>query len=91
MSILFQEIAEITSEAVPLVNEEPESLLGLITAGGPSGTIIIAVLILLLFLALYIYFERHMKIRASSKIDSNFVMQIKDYIYNERIDSTKML
>lgn len=91
MSLLFQETAEITTEAVPLVNEESESLLSLITAGGPSGTVIIGVLILLLFFALYIYFERLMKIRASSKIDSNFMLQIKDHISNGRLDSAKML
>lgn len=50
MNLLFQEIADITTEATPLVNEESQSLLGLITAGGPSGTVIIGVLILLLFL-----------------------------------------
>lgn len=91
MSLLFQETAEMTAEAVPLVNEESESLLELIKSGGPAGMIIVGVLTLLLLFALYIYFERLMKIKASSKIDSNFMLQIKDHISNGRLDNAKML
>ena len=80
MTPFFQETAEIATEAVPLVNEESESLIELIKSGGPAGVVIICVLTLLLLFALYIYFERFMKIKASSKIDSSFMLQIKDHI-----------
>jgi biopolymer transport protein ExbB len=91
MSTLLQETTEQVAAQQPIVQEKSESLLSLITAGGTAGTIIIVVLILLLFFALYIYFERLMKINASSKIDSNFMLQIKDNVTNGRIDAAKML
>jgi biopolymer transport protein ExbB len=91
MITLLQETTEQIGVQEPLVHEKSESLLSLITAGGTAGTVIIAVLILLLFFALYIYFERLMKINASSKIDANFMLQIKDNVTNGRIDAAKIL
>lgn len=91
MNLFIQETADITTESVTLVHEESESLIELIKSGGPAGMIIVSVLTLLLLFALYIYFERLMKIKASSKIDSNFMLQIKDHISNGRLDSAKML
>ncbi len=90
MSLFIQEIAEQGSQQ-PIVEEESVSIYELITAGGPAGTVIIAVLILLLFFAIYIYVERLMKINGSSKIDDNFMLQIKDNVANGRIDAAKML
>lgn len=90
MSLFIQETAEQIVEE-PIVNEKSESLMSFITAGGTAGTVIIVVLLLLLFFALYIYFERLMKINNSSKIDDNFMLQIKDNVANGRIDAAKML
>lgn len=90
MSLFLQETAEQIVEE-PIVHEKSESLLSLITAGGTAGTIIIVVLIILLFVAFYIYFERLMAINKSSKIDDNFMLQIKDNVANGRIDAAKML
>jgi hypothetical protein len=42
-------------------------------------------LFIMLFFALYLYFERLMAVSAASKIDTNFMMQIKDHISNGRI------
>lgn len=81
---------ELTSQQ-PIVEEKTLSLYDLVASGGVAGTIIIAILLVLLALALYIYFERLFKIKASSKIDSNFMLQIKDHVSNGRIDSAKML
>ncbi|WP_124979593.1 MotA/TolQ/ExbB proton channel family protein [Nonlabens xiamenensis] len=91
MNLLLQETAAAAEQSKPLVNEESESLIGLIKAGGPSGTIIVIILAVLLFVALYIYFERLMKIKSSSKIDSNFMLQIKDNVSNGRLDAARML
>ena len=90
MSLFLQETAEQIAEE-PIVHEKSESLLSLITAGGTAGTVIIVVLIILLFVAFYIYFERLMAINKSSKIDDNFMLQIKDNVANGRIDAAKML
>ena len=43
------------------------------------------------FIALYLYFERLMAINTASKIDINFMGQIKDNIKNGRIDNAKII
>jgi biopolymer transport protein ExbB len=53
--------------------------------------IIIAILFVLLFVALYIYFERIFAIKAASKIDANFMNQIKDHVSHGKIDSAQLL
>ena len=62
----------------------------LITGGGVGGNIIMVTLALLLFLALYIYFERIMAINAASKIDINFMNRIRENILAGKLDSAKM-
>jgi biopolymer transport protein ExbB len=48
-------------------------------------------LFILLAVALYIYFERLFAIKAATKIDANFMNQIKDHISNGKIDAAKSL
>lgn len=91
MALNFQETAQQVVANQPIVEEKSLTLWSLITSGGAAGTIIIVILILLLVLALYIYFERLFKIRGSSKIDSNFMLQIKDHVTSGRLDAAKML
>ncbi|MCF7567702.1 MotA/TolQ/ExbB proton channel family protein [Sabulilitoribacter arenilitoris] len=67
------------------------SIIELISSGGAAGQVIIAILFLLLIVASYIYFERLFAIKAASKIDANFMNQIKDYVSNGKIDSAQML
>ncbi|WP_299102828.1 MotA/TolQ/ExbB proton channel family protein [uncultured Winogradskyella sp.] len=71
--------------------EKTLSIIELITSGGTSGIVIILILFLLLILAIYIYFERIFAIKAASKVDSNFMNQIKDHVSNGKIDSAQML
>jgi len=63
----------------------------LISSGGLAVQIIIMVLFLLLMVASYIYFERIFAIKAASKIDANFMNQIKDHVTNGKIDSAQVL
>lgn len=88
---MIQELTNQLEAQQPIVEEKTLSLYDLVASGGVAGTIIIVILLVLLFIALYIYFERLFKIKASSKIDSNFMLQIKDHVTNGRIDSAKML
>ena len=67
------------------------SIIELIGSGGTAGMVIIGILFVLLFVALYIYFERLFAIKAASKIDSNFMNQIKDHISNGKTDSAQIL
>lgn len=71
--------------------EKTLSIIELITSGGTAGMLIIALLFLLLIVACYIYFERLFAIKAASKVDSNFMNQIKDHVSNGKIDSAQML
>ncbi|MCW2117820.1 MotA/TolQ/ExbB proton channel family protein [Flavobacterium sp. 7A] len=76
------------AEAVPV--EKTLSIIQLLTSGGLAGQIIMTALFLMLFVALYLYFERLMAINEASKIDSSFMSQIRDNIRNGRIDNAKM-
>jgi biopolymer transport protein ExbB len=71
--------------------EKTLSIIELITSGGSAGILIILLLFVLLIVATYIYFERLFAIKAASKIDDNFMNQIKDHVSNGKIDSAQML
>jgi len=71
--------------------EKTLSIIELIKSGGPAGQIIILLLFVLLIVASYIYFERIFAIKAASKIDTNFMNQIKDHVTNGKIDSAQVL
>lgn len=78
-------IEEIVSE------EKTLSIIDLIVNGGTAGIVIIAVLFVMLFVALYIYFERIFAIKAASNIDGNFMNQIRDHITNGKLEAAKLL
>lgn len=85
-----------TQEGAELLTDEESvekslSIIELISSGGAAGQLIIAVLFILLVGAIYIYFERIFAIKAASKVDSNFMNQIKDHVSNGKIDSAQML
>lgn len=78
--------------AVDLVHEEKTlSIMDLILSGGTAGQIIILVLFVLLFVAVYIYFERLFAIKAASKMDSNFMNQIRDHVAKGNIQAATLL
>jgi biopolymer transport protein ExbB len=76
--------------AEELVEEKTLSIIDLIFSGGPGGIIIILILAVLLFFAIYIYFERIFAIKAASKTDKNFMNQIKDSVTSGNIESAKI-
>lgn len=93
MSLLLQAdtlsvAGEGLTEAVP--TEKTLSIMALLTSGGLAGQIIMASLFIMLFVALYLYFERLMAINEATKIDDSFMLQIRDNIRNGRIDNAKM-
>lgn len=71
--------------------EKTLSIIELIGSGGTAGMIIMTILFLLMIVAIYIYFERLFAIKAASKIDSNFMNQIKDHVSHGKIDSAQLL
>lgn len=84
-----QEGVDILQDVEPV--EKTLSIIELIGSGGLAGQFIIAILFIMLVLATYIYFERLFAIKAASKIDSNFMNQIKDHVSNGKIDSAQIL
>lgn len=93
INILLQDGAQEAADA--LTTEEPVektlSIIDLLLTGGVSGMVIIGVLFVLLFVAIYIYFERLFAIKAASKIDSNFMNQIRDNVTSGNIEAAKIL
>lgn len=77
-----------------LANVAPKtelSLIDIVFSGGLIGQTIMTVIFIMLFFAIYLYFERLLAINAASKIDSNFMNNIKMNISNGKIDSARML
>ena len=94
--MLYTTILSAVQEGTELItdNESVEktlSIIELIKSGGLAGQIIIMVLFVLLIVASYIYFERLFAIKAASKVDGNFMNQIKDHVTNGKIDSAQVL
>ena len=71
--------------------EKTLSIIELIRSSGMAGMVIILLLFFLLIVGSYIYFERLFAIKAASKVDTNFMNQIKDFISNGKVDSAQVL
>jgi biopolymer transport protein ExbB len=56
-----------------------------------KGGVLMIPLAILLVVAIYIFFERWFTIKKASKIDPNFMNNIKDYVANGNIDAAKTL
>lgn len=78
MLLFIQESIGVLEDVVP--NEKTISIYKLIMDGGLGGQIILSLLLVLLTVALYIYFERFFAIKSASKIDENFMNQIKEAV-----------
>jgi len=88
---LIQDLAQDPEMGDVLSEEKTLSVIDLIFSGGTGSVVIITVLFLMLFVALYIYFERIFAIKAASKIDSNFMNQIRDHVTNGKLEAAKLL
>lgn len=90
-NFFIQEGAEVAQDLEPIAQEKSLSIMDLLMTGGVAGQIIIGVLFILLFVAVYIYFERLFAIKAASKMDGNFMNQIRDHVAKGNIQAAKML
>jgi len=84
-------LQESQTQPEELVQEKTLSIYNLIMDGGLGGQIIIAILFVLLAVALYIYFERFFAIKAATKVDKNFMNQIRDHVLSGKIQSAEAL
>ncbi|WP_046745193.1 MotA/TolQ/ExbB proton channel family protein [Kordia zhangzhouensis] len=87
--LLFQSTGN--PEDAAEVQEKTLSIYELVVNGGIGSIIIISVLLVMLAVALYIYFERIFAIKAASKIDKNFMNQIRDNVMSGKIEAAKIL
>lgn len=89
--ILFQDQVAAEDLTETISEEKTLSVVDLILNGGAASTIIVIVLFVLLFVALYIYFERTFAINSASKIDKNFMNQIRDHVMSGKLEAAKLL
>lgn len=75
----------------PISVEKTISIWELLTSGGIGGQAVMLAIGVLFFVALYLYFERLMAINAASKIDTNFMNNIRMNILAGKIEAAKML
>jgi len=88
---LIQNDSETNQNLEPIIQEKTLSIMELITDGGMAGQIIIGVLFILLFVAVYLYFERLFAIKAATDYDANFMSQIRDNISSGNMKAAKVL
>ena len=88
---LLQDLAQDSNVSDVLSEEKTLSVIDLIFSGGTGSILIISVLFIMLFVAMYIYFERIFAIKAASKIDSNFMNQIRDHVTNGKLEAAQIL
>ncbi len=91
LSLFLQDGAQEVADLEPVVEEKTLSVLELVMNGGLAAQIIIGLLFILLFVAVYIYFERLFAIKAATALDSNFMHQIKDNVTNGNVQAAKVL
>jgi biopolymer transport protein ExbB len=90
--LLLLIVAGKTTQDLDLTSSEKTlSIMDLVFNGGLAGQIIIGVLFILLFIAIYLYFERLFAIKEASKMDRNFMEQIKDHVSKGNIQAAKIL
>ena len=88
--LLFQDLAQNASDEL-MSEEKTLSVIDLVINGGAGSVIIISVLFIMLGVALYIYFERLLAVNAASKIDKNFMNQIRDHVTSGKLEAAKLL
>lgn len=94
MSLLLQ-VDTLSQTAAQIAEEvavkEEVSLISIVFSGGPIGIAIMISIFVMLFFAMYLYFERLWAIKAASKMDQNFMSQIKMYLQQGKLENAKML
>ena len=89
--LMFQDAGG-ASQVGELASEEKTlSVIDLIFNGGTGSIVIISVLFVMLAVAMYIYFESLLAIKAASQIDKNFMNQIRDHVMGGKLEAAKIL
>lgn len=70
---------------------ETQGLIDIIVNGGPMSIAIFGILLLLSIIALYIFIERYLTIKRATKVDTNFMNNIRSAVVAGNIDGAKSL
>jgi biopolymer transport protein ExbB len=89
--IIIQDLVNESQVGEVISEEKTLSVIDLIFSGGTGSIVIISLLFAMLAVALYIYFERLLAIKAASTIDKNFMNQIRDHVMNGKLEAAKIL
>ncbi|MGI9546745.1 MAG: MotA/TolQ/ExbB proton channel family protein [Flavobacteriaceae bacterium] len=89
--MVLQDLIDETQVGEVVSEEKTLSVVELILSGGTGSIVIISVLFAMLAVALYIYFERLLAIKAASRIDKNFMNQIRDHVMGGKLESARIL
>jgi len=68
-----------------------QNIVDIIASGGIMGIVIVSILLVLSFLALYIFIERFLTIKRAGKIDENFINNIRAAVATGNIEGAKAL
>ena len=80
-------IKDSLERATQLAAAQKESLFDILTKGG----VLMIPLGLLLVIAIYVFFERYIAIKKTSKMDDNFMSIIRDHIVNGNIQAARSI
>lgn len=89
--VMFQDLVNESQVGEVISEEKTLSVIDLILSGGTGSIVIISVLFAMLAVALYIYFERLLAVKAASMIDKNFMNQIRDHVMNGKLEAANIL
>lgn len=89
--VMIQDLVNESQVGEVISEEKTLSVIDLILSGGTGSIVIISVLFAMLAVALYIYFERLLAVKAASMIDKNFMNQIRDHVMNGKLEAAKIL
>ena len=71
--------------------EKSQNLIDLIVSGGPMAIVIVTILLILSFIASYIFIERWLTIQRAGKIDEHFINNIRSAVASGNIEGAKAL
>ncbi|MBK9734209.1 MAG: MotA/TolQ/ExbB proton channel family protein [Saprospiraceae bacterium] len=88
--VLFQVTADVT-DSTAASPQASQNVVDIIISGGWMGIANVAVLLVLSFLALYIFIERWLTINKASNIDENFINNIRASVGSGNVEGAKAL
>lgn len=71
--------------------EKSQSIMDIVTASGPLGIAIVGILLLLSFLALFIFINKYFTIKRAGKIDDSFMNNIRSAVQAGNVEGAKKL